>query len=81
MVSMSRLFGVCIRPIIRYSNHKIRELTIEGVLEHDVNFMTENGAICEVRADGLLLPMSPGDTKIDVTCGGIRCRVDVHVTE
>ena len=47
-----------------------------------VTFTPDDAAICEVRKDGQIIPLSPGKTVITVSCSdGLSYRVPVIVTE
>ncbi|MCR4657000.1 MAG: hypothetical protein K5770_12335 [Lachnospiraceae bacterium] len=81
-VSMSGPYCIAVRPIMRYENYSIRELLDDSINQYGVSFRSENEALCIVRDDGVIVPLSTGDTRVAVSCSeGLSFEVDVHITE
>ena len=81
-VPMSGPYAIAIRPIIRYSDYSMNELTYYTVASYGLIFESQDPNVCIVRADGLIMPVSAGKTQIKVTCnGGLSYLVDVNVIE
>ena len=81
-VSLSRPFAVAVRPMIRLKDYSIFEINLDNISEYEVTFESMDGAICSVREDGVITPLSPGETKIKVSGSmGITYVVDVCVVE
>ena len=81
-VSLSSPYAVSIRPLIRYADYSMEELDLEGLTKYGVTFTTENPSLCEVRADGLITPLSPGETTVTVNSeAGFRYNVKVEISE
>ncbi|MBO5552084.1 MAG: hypothetical protein J5966_09010 [Lachnospiraceae bacterium] len=81
-VSLSSPYAVSIRPLIRYADYSMQELDVEGLAKNGVTFTSANPSLCEVREDGLIIPLSPGETEITVNSdAGFRYNVAVEISE
>lgn len=67
-VSMSRPYAVAVRPLIKRRDYSIVEMSLDGIVANGVTFESLDESICTVRADGIITPLSPGNTQIRVTC-------------
>jgi hypothetical protein len=71
-----------IRPMGMYSDYSIRELTGRDLLNYGITFESEDESICYTHEDGTVVPVSVGDTVINVRSGdGLSYSIDVHVTD
>ena len=82
IISLSRPFAVAVRPIIRRKDYSLCEVSFENIIYHGVVFESLDDSVCTIRADGLITPLSPGETRIRVSCkDGQRYTVPVTVLE
>ena len=79
---ISSPYAQAIRPLIKYKDYILYEPSLDGMVKHGITFESENKAICDVRDDGMIIPLSPGETMIKVSCSeGLSYRVKVEVAE
>ena len=79
---ISSPYAQAIRPLIKYKDYILYEPSLDGMVKHGITFESENKAICDVRADGMIMPLSPGETMVKVSCSeGLSYRVKVEVAE
>ncbi len=81
-VSLSGPYAVAIRPLMRYNDYTLSEITYTTLISRGLTFESQDPEICTVRADGLIMPVAAGETQVRVTCGsGLSYMVDVEVTD
>ena len=81
-MSIIQPFVIKIRPMAVFANLRIHELTGRELVTYGVTFSSEDENICIVREDGTLVPVSVGDTVVNVmTKSGLSYSVDVHITD
>ncbi len=81
-ISLSRPFAVAVRPIIKRKDYSLCEISFENIISHGIVFESMDENICTIRPDGLITPLSPGETKIKVSCReGLHYFVPVTVVE
>ncbi len=81
-LSIVQPYVIRIRPMAVFANLRVHELTGRELNSYGVEFETEDESICEVRSDGTIIPISVGDTVVNVTTkNGPSYSVDVHIIE
>ena len=81
-ISMSSPYCIAVRPMMKYENYSIRELLDDSINQYGITFQSEDESLCVVRSDGVIVPLSTGDTKVTVACSaGLSFNVDVHIVE
>ena len=81
-MSIIQPFVIKIRPMAVFDNLRLHELTGRELITYGVTFSSEDENICIVREDGTLVPVSVGDTVVNVmTKAGLSYSVDVHITD
>ena len=81
-LSIIQPFVIKIRPMAVFDNLRLHELTGRELISYGVSFSSEDENICIVRDDGTLVPVSVGDTVVNVmTKAGLSYSVDVHITD
>ena len=70
-VSLSDKYAVTIRPLILYKDYSIMEIPFENVLGGIVKFVSLDPDVCTVRADGIIDPVSKGDTDVILYMSGV----------
>ncbi len=56
-----------VRPMAVFGDYRVRELTGIEIMKYGVTFVSQDTSICEVKADGTLIPVSTGETVVDVS--------------
>ena len=81
-VSLSKPYGVTVRPIAVRNDHSIEEVSYFTVASGGVAYESLNESVCTVRIDGLIVPVSPGTARVRVTYyGNLSYLADVKVVE
>ena len=81
-LSIIQPYVIKIRPMAVFDNLRLHELTGRELMTYGVTFSSEDDSVCEIREDGTLVPVSVGDTVVNVmTKSGISYSVDVHITD
>ncbi|MBR4720034.1 MAG: exo-alpha-sialidase [Lachnospiraceae bacterium] len=69
-----------VRPMAVFGNYRLHELAGMDFFKYGVTFESEDTSICEVYRDGTVIPVSVGDTVINVkTEDGIGYSVNIHI--
>ncbi|MCR5789708.1 MAG: exo-alpha-sialidase [Lachnospiraceae bacterium] len=82
-ISLSDPYATAVRPFARLANGETCELFNEKIVKHKIWFESEDPSICTVEYDGMIKPVSTGDTLLCVYCHetGLSYGVPVHVIE
>lgn len=81
-VSLSSPYATAVRPMAGYTDYSRCELGIEELSACGISFLSNDTSVCDVIADGVIIPVSPGDTQITVSSeSGLSYSVPVTVTE
>lgn len=69
-----------VRPMAVFENYRLHELTGMDFIRYGVKFESEDTSICDVYRDGTVVPISKGDTVINVsTEDGPGYSVKIHI--
>ena len=81
-MSVIQPYVIKIRPMGMYSDNTIHELSARDLTNHGMTFESEDETICEARADGTVVPVSVGDTRVNVSSKeGFKYSIDIHISD
>ncbi len=73
-------FVIKVRPMAVFGDYRIHELSGMELIRHQVTFSSENTYVCGVKEDGTLVPVSSGETVINVSTGeGLSYSIKVKI--
>ncbi len=80
-ISSERPFATAIRPLARFKNYDITELSTDELTKYGVTITSADETICVVREDFVITPISKGTTTLTVSCSsGESYDVTVNIT-